>query len=86
MEKQVVYEISETTQLVINGLMQNIAELKQEVSELRHWEEAHLEKIAEMYETLEMYKFTHNSQRMLIVDLKEQLKASESWFDQTVGI
>jgi high-affinity Fe2+/Pb2+ permease len=34
MEKQIVYEISETTQQVINGLMRQIADLEQIISNL----------------------------------------------------
>ena len=74
-----VYEISETTQKVIS-------DLQQEVRELRNWEEAHIHEISELKERLDMYKLAYDSQRLIIQNLKEQLKASEDWFDQTVGI
>ncbi len=78
-----VYEISETTQKVLNGLMENISLLKQEVSELRNCDKAHIEEISEMKEKLDMYKFAYDSQRVLITQLKEQLNGQ--WFDQTVS-
>ena len=59
-------------------------DLQQEVSELRHWDEAHIQKISEMKERLDMYKLAYDSQRLIIANLQEQLKASEQWFDKTV--
>lgn len=73
MEKQVIYEISETTQQVINGLMQNIAELKQEITELRHWDEAAQETIKNLNQKIQALTTT------LITHY------DKSWFDQTVS-
>ena len=73
MEKQVIYEISETTQQVSNGLMQNIAELKQEITELRHWDEAAQETIKNLNQKIQALTTT------LITHY------DKSWFDQTVS-
>ena len=73
MEKQVIYEISETTQQVITGLMQNIAELKQEITELRHWDEAAQETIKNLNQKIQALTTT------LITHY------DKSWFDQTVS-
>jgi hypothetical protein len=44
------------------------------------------EEIIELNRQLDMYKLAYDSHRQIIADLKEQLKASEQWFDQTVSI
>lgn len=49
--------------------------LRQTIHEYKMWEEAHLHEISELKEKLELYKFAFESQRVLIVDLKEQVMA-----------
>lgn len=53
--------------------LETLDSLRQEIRELRNWEEAHIAEITELKEKLEMYKFAYDSQRMVITDLKEKL-------------
>lgn len=79
MINKVVYTVPAETE-------ETIDKLRQTVHELTMWEEAHIHAISELKERLDMYKLAYDSQRLIIQNLQEQLKASEDWFDKTVGI
>lgn len=72
MEKQVIYEISETTQQVINGLMENISILNQRITDselVRKNQQAHIVRLLEQLNpTHPVFGHKH-----------------DAWFDQTVS-
>ena len=88
MEKQVIYEISETTQAVINGLMQQISEQNHIISNLE----------TDVLALMELRENDFIQANQTIEDLQNKLEAitkmlikyynkvDEHWFDQTVSI
>ena len=87
MEKQVIYEISETTQQVINGLMQQISELNHIISNL----ETDVVALMELRENdyIQANQTIENLQNKLEATtemlIKYYNKVDEHWFDQTVS-
>ena len=87
MEKQVIYEISETTQQVINGLMQQISEQNHIISNL----ETDVVALMEMRENdfIQANQTIENLQNKLEATtemlIKYYNKVDEHWFDQTVS-
>lgn len=87
MEKQVIYEISETTQAVINGLMQQISEQKHIISNL----ETDVVALMELRENdfIQANQTIENLQNKLEATtemlIKYYNKVDEHWFDQTVS-
>jgi hypothetical protein len=87
MEKQVIYEISETTQQVINGLMKQISEQNHIISNL----ETDVVALMEMRENdfIQANQTIENIQNKLEATtemlIKYYNKVDEHWFDQTVS-
>ena len=87
MEKQVIYEISETTQAVINGLMQQIAEQNHIISNLQ----TDVLGLMEMRENdfIQANQTIENLQNKLEATSKMLIKyynqAADHWFDKTVS-
>lgn len=87
MEKQVIYEISETTQQVINGLMQQISEQNHIISNL----ETDVVALMELRENdfIQANQTIENLQNKLEATtemlIKYYNKVDEHWFDQTVS-
>lgn len=87
MEKQVIYEISETTQAVINGLMQQISELNHIISNL----ETDVVALMELRENdyIQANQTIENLENKLEATSKMLIKyynqAADHWFDQTVS-
>ena len=87
MEKQVIYEISETTQQVINGLMKQISEQNHIISNL----ETDVVALMEMRENdfIQANQTIENLQNKLEATtemlIKYYNKVDEHWFDQTVS-
>lgn len=88
MEKQVVYEISETTQLVIHGLTRQIHDLEQIISNL----ETDVVALMNLRENdfVQANQTIENLQNKLEATtamlIKYYDKADQHWFDQTVSI
>lgn len=57
MEKQVIYQISETTQAVINGLMKQISEQNQTIENLQNKLEATTEMLIKYYNKVDEHWF-----------------------------
>ena len=88
MEKQVIYEISETTQLVIHGLTRQIHDLEQIISNLE----------TDVVALMNLRENDFIQANQTIEDLQNKLEATtkmlikyynkvdEHWFDQTVSI
>ena len=87
MEKQVIYEISETTQQVINGLMQQISEQNHIISNLET-DVVALMKLREN-DFIQANQTIENLQNKLEATtemlIKYYNKVDEHWFDQTVS-
>jgi uncharacterized protein YeeX (DUF496 family) len=88
MEKQVIYEISETTQLVIHGLTRQIHDLEHIISNLE----------TDVVALMNLRENDFIQANQTIEDLQNKLEATtkmlikyynkvdEQWFDQTVSI
>ena len=87
MEKQVIYEISETTQQVINGLMQQISE-QNHISSNLETDVVALMKLREN-DFIQANQTIENLQNKLEATtemlIKYYNKVDEHWFDQTVS-
>lgn len=86
MEKQVIYEISETTQRVINGLMQQISEQNHIISNLETDVQALItlrdnDRIQAEYSMDIQERKIERLTNLLITHYNDT-----SWFDQTVSI
>ena len=86
MEKQVIYEISETTQAVINGLMRQIADQKHIISNL----ETDVEALIKLRDNDRIQaEYSMDLQERKIERLTNLLIThynDTTWFDQTVSI
>jgi hypothetical protein len=86
MEKQVVYEISETTQLVIHGLTRQIYDLEQIISNLETDVEA-LIKLRDNDRIQAEYSMDLQEQKIeRLTNLLITHYNDTTWFDQTVSI
>jgi hypothetical protein len=86
MEKQVIYEISETTQLVIHGLTRQIHDLEQIISNLETDVEA-LIKLRENDRVQAEYSMDLQERKIeRLTNLLITHYNDTTWFDQTVSI